>query len=563
VAGGTATIPPPMRKDRDRSRGRVPALISGRHRPVLQRIRRAFEHPDTLWLACASVVLAWIFYRQTFTASRLIDGVRYFWLDDDMMISMRYARNLAEGNGLVWTAGGDRVEGYSNFLWTMVMAVVHVFRPPSNLAAIPVRAIGYLCTVGTFALAIRLLRVFVPRGVIPAVVMLTCMVLCLDVILWAAWGFENALLGLLLLVFLVRLFERRGDDWIAYLALALIPITRADGIYLFAANAGVALLLSNNRRRTIAWLALALVPFAAHLTFRLAYYGEWLPNTYYLKIEGLTDRHRRGFEYAQGFTRAYGVLLAVAIAAGLAIARHDRRGLAVVVLVLANLGYVTMAGGDMFFDYRFFSHLLPVLFAFAGAGIAILGGRRLVGQLGIAAVLLIVSVPPLPNRFQRLLAQDTNGDQQKQIQVAALINKNALPDSSIAVVCAGLVPYMTGRPALDILGKSDKHIARLDALPGSLPGHGKVDTDYLVGRRPDLIVTCNAGISFTRGLSANTTTIDPQVRFLSGPAFREVYLPYPIDDGNGLLTNVNSIWTHAQSPEATRLHWSQKIVVAP
>ena len=529
---------------------------------MLHRIRRSFEHPDTFWLACASVILAWIFYRQTFTASRLIDGVRYFWLDDDMMISMRYARNLAEGNGLVWTAGGDRVEGYSNFLWTMVMAVVHVFHPPSNIAAIPVRAIGYLCTVGTFAFAIRLLRVFVPRGVIPAVVMLACMILCPDVILWAAWGFENALLGFLLLVFLVRLFERRGDDPIAYLALALVPITRADGIYLFAANAAVALLLSKNRRRTIVWLALALVPFAAHMTFRLSYYGEWLPNTYYLKVHGLTDKHSRGLEYARGFTQVYGVLLAVSIASGLSITRRDRRGLAVVVLVLANLGYVTMVGNDMFLAYRFFSHLMPVLFAFAGAGIALLG-RGLVGKLGIAAVLLTVSVPPMPKIFQRLLIDDTNGDQQKQIQVAAIINKNALPESSIAVVCAGLVPYMTRRPALDILGKSDKHIARLDPFPGSMSGHGKVDTDYIVGRRPDLIVTCNAGVDFTRGLSANMTTNDPQVRFLSGPAFREVYLPYAIDDENGLLANVNGIWTHEKSREAPRLHWSQKIVVAP
>ncbi len=538
------------------------SVISARHQPVLQGFRRSFEPLDTLWLACASVILAWIFYRQTFIASRLIDGVRYFWLDDDMMTSMRYARNLAEGNGLVWTAGGDRVEGYSNFLWTMVMAAVHVFRPPSNIAAIPVRAIGYLCTVGTFAFAIRLLRVFVPRSAIPPAVMLACMALCKDVILWAAWGFENALLGFLLLVFLVRLFERRDDDRIAYLALALIPITRADGMYLFAASAVIALLLSNNRRRTIAWLALALVPFAAHLTFRLSYYGEWLPNTYYLKIHGLTDRYRRGFEYAQGFTQAYGVLLAVSIASGLSIARRDTRGLAVVVLVLANLGYVTMVGGDMFLDYRFFSHLMPVLFAFAGAGIAILG-RGLVGQLGIAAVLLIVSMPPIPQLFQRLLIPDTNGDPQKQIQVAAIINKNALPESSIAVACAGLVPYMTRRPALDILGKSDKHIARLDPFPGSTLGHGKVDTDYIVGRRPDLIVTCNAGVSFTRGLSVNMSSIDPQVRFLSAPAFREVYLPYAIDDDNGLLASVNSIWTHQKSREAPRLHWSQKIAVAP
>src|SRR5262245_62098493 len=40
-----------------------------------------------------------------FQASITIDGTRYFWLDDDQMISMRYARNLANGEGLVWNAG--------------------------------------------------------------------------------------------------------------------------------------------------------------------------------------------------------------------------------------------------------------------------------------------------------------------------------------------------------------------------------------------------------------------------------------------------------------------------
>jgi hypothetical protein len=33
--------------------------------------------------------------------STVIDGERYWWLHDDMMISMRYARNLANGFGLV------------------------------------------------------------------------------------------------------------------------------------------------------------------------------------------------------------------------------------------------------------------------------------------------------------------------------------------------------------------------------------------------------------------------------------------------------------------------------
>ena len=47
-------------------------------------------------------------------------GARRFLLDD-AFISFRYARNLLEGNGLVWNPG-ERVEGYSNFLWVLELA---------------------------------------------------------------------------------------------------------------------------------------------------------------------------------------------------------------------------------------------------------------------------------------------------------------------------------------------------------------------------------------------------------------------------------------------------------
>ena len=80
---------------------------------------RASRLPLVLALALLTVVCA-MAARQ---ASVAIDGTRYYYLDDDQMISMRYARNLAEGRGLVWNAG-ERVEGYTNFGWVLVMAAV-------------------------------------------------------------------------------------------------------------------------------------------------------------------------------------------------------------------------------------------------------------------------------------------------------------------------------------------------------------------------------------------------------------------------------------------------------
>ncbi len=43
------------------------------------------------------------------------------WTTDDAFISFRYAQNLVEGRGLVYNEG-ERVEGYTNPLWTLWVA---------------------------------------------------------------------------------------------------------------------------------------------------------------------------------------------------------------------------------------------------------------------------------------------------------------------------------------------------------------------------------------------------------------------------------------------------------
>ena len=69
-------------------------------------------------------------YRTSFIAF----GERYFVLFDDAMISMRYAKNLIAGNGLVWNPGEQPVEGYTNPLWVLYMSLFHFFPiPPSKI----------------------------------------------------------------------------------------------------------------------------------------------------------------------------------------------------------------------------------------------------------------------------------------------------------------------------------------------------------------------------------------------------------------------------------------------
>jgi hypothetical protein len=54
------------------------------------------------------------------------------------------------------------------------------------------------------------------------------------------------------------------------------------------------------------------------------------------------------------------------------------------------------------------------------------------------------------------------------------------PGSLIALGEAGLVPYYTKLPTLDLIGLTDKHIARRE---GAI--HTKFDADYVFARNPD------------------------------------------------------------------------------
>src|SRR5688572_19988959 len=74
----------------------------------------------------------------------LVHADRYMpFFADDSFISMRYAERLLEGKGLTWN-DGERVEGYSNFLWVLAVAAVGAFGVDMLAAA---RALGIACFV--------------------------------------------------------------------------------------------------------------------------------------------------------------------------------------------------------------------------------------------------------------------------------------------------------------------------------------------------------------------------------------------------------------------------------
>src|SRR5258708_5767583 len=84
-------------------------------------------------IALAAYGLAYIW-----NSSFELGGQRCFTLFDDAMVSMRYASNFSRGLGLVWNPGEAPVEGFSNGIWTLMMAACQKLplRLPITCAAV-------------------------------------------------------------------------------------------------------------------------------------------------------------------------------------------------------------------------------------------------------------------------------------------------------------------------------------------------------------------------------------------------------------------------------------------
>ncbi|HVU04208.1 MAG TPA: hypothetical protein VHE30_20765 [Polyangiaceae bacterium] len=246
------------------------------------------------------------------------------WTCDDAFISYRYAKNLVLGHGLVFNVG-ERVEGYTNLLWTLWVAVgLRLGAGPEGWTG----ASGLVCHAVTlvlllaFHLSLRR-RLPVTRATLPV----ACLAAAVhpDFASFATGGLETAAFTATVCVayFLLArgLLSGKNTPFLAGIALGLSSTLRPDGV-VFAGAAFVALVLLGERKvRVLATFGVTVAAFSVAVTaFRLAYYDAWFPNTYYAKSAYLTW-HSQGLVYLYSYLHKYWVLFAGAGFAAFALRR--------------------------------------------------------------------------------------------------------------------------------------------------------------------------------------------------------------------------------------------------
>jgi arabinofuranosyltransferase len=426
---------------------------------------------------------------------------RVFCLWDDAMISMTYARNWVEGHGLVWNPGGERVQGFSNLGVTLAMAAVHGLPLAPEHTSLAFQLLCLACLVATLLAVARVAGRDDPwQGVAAANFTLFAAPLAI----WSLQGSDAAPIALWLIACAGVLAQPSPRPaWVAGLAAG--ALLRPDaGLFFAAALAARATCTPRPRAALIAGALALAASAAAYLLFGWLYYGDPLPNTWYLKATGMP----RALIASRGL-RSLGIWLPgvlPALAAWLiavALAPRDRLLRIASACLVAGLVYEVSVGGDWIVKLgsRFLAPLLPLLGLCTARGLA-LGFTRLPPRYAPAAMMLggllcgyaaspkAAATEWLLPREPTLLADYNRANW----RLGAYLRDHADPSLRVAVHWAGVVPYVSRRPAIDVLGKSDRHIARL-RVDRFEPGHAKWDWDYVLEtQRPDVFDAPSRGL---------------------------------------------------------------------
>ena len=493
----------------------------------MKRLTRSAHTIGIVGLGACFVAWASLFiYRCSFVG---IDGRRYFCLFDDAMISMRYAWNLSHGLGLVWNPG-EYVEGYTNPLMTLIMALpTLVFDKVDAVLAVQILGIVFMLVNAYLVMLIadhlvseqdRYRRLFRALAFL-------CALSYYPLVYFSLMGMETGLLAVLLslsILFALRYARdhRPAQGVLLSVSLGLAFLTRPDTV-VFAVPVFAYAFLAERKSQSsarnlsffLAMVGLYTLFIVGQELFRWGYYGEWLPNTYTLKVSGipLLSRIQNGLIFVGHFLREVYVLLLV-VGAGIIFAfRRDKLFLASVFVVLVC--YQAWAGGDSFSYWRLLSPAVPIMLVLGAYETLIASElvsntdifrryflrnpilpRRYVPEV-FACLLVLTILLSINARFLQniaLLQVPFEADLNGKVNTSLAIEQVTTPDATVGVFGAGAIPYYSGRPAIDFLGKADHRIARvtpdlspdLYGIPGEFegmvywPGHNKYDLEYSI-----------------------------------------------------------------------------------
>lgn len=421
---------------------------------------------------------------------------------DDAFISLRYAERFLYGEGLTWN-NGEKVEGYSNLLWVLIVALFGKLGMDLEIAAhlVCIFSTAIACCSLVYLANQKSLHYFSKLGAV------LVLVTAWPVVYWTAGGLEStlhmALITWVAVIGWLRFYENKINKSVFTLSflLGLISINRPDGAFFIGVFTFLFLLPKNKetRKEAVLILLLSSVFPILQVLFRIYYYGDPLPNTYYAKVAINENRFLGGLNYISKELLVYTPIFAATIIYA-ALSKLDLRNVLLtiaffIIPAIAWLLLVAVGGGD-FFQYG--RHLVPVAGLFLVPFMLLLSRcitTLLRSSIALVVLLSIISYQihfsTQPNQIYTVANTLSwylhyRGLGYKLQELFA----NSHPKPLIAVTGAGAIPYYSKLPTVDLLGLNDPWLTKnKPAIFGrGMLSHDLFVSEYALSRRPDIII---------------------------------------------------------------------------
>ena len=465
------------------------------------------------------------------------------FIQDDAFTSLRYVQNFVDGNGLVFNIG-ERVEGYTNFLWVLLLSAVsilaHALNPNLNLVlSLPFTAqfLSTLCGIPLLAITYLLAKKIIAKNftgsIISSLLALSAPAMVLfstPFIYWSVSGMETPLFVSLTLLSIYYFldFETRGKRYAFVVVSVLNSFLRPEGMFFFGLligfkyivtvlaadefklakklKAGFDVLLKTS-------LIIYAVPVLAYIVFRLVYYGYPFPNTFYAKTEFTTQFFTRGWNYYLSFLEEYLLFgfFYIPVLVQLLRSKTNSKENVLIGLTLVYTLTIIIIGGDVLPVNRFFLTIMPLLFIlFISSSVELIEEflkRKLIVIAKYSMVIILIGYSVfnyssnLPLMMEKR-AYETGLVSKMKIYAVLLkekkikvMSKSKIKTASVAVSTIGAFSFYSGARVIDLVGLTDEYIAHnpkeVEGIDEELPVIWKechYNAGYVLSEKPDYII---------------------------------------------------------------------------
>ncbi len=448
------------------------------------------------------------------------------FIQDDAYTSFRYAKNFVEGEGLVFNEG-ERVEGYTNFLWVMMLSVFQSMDIELETASQVMSLIfGTAAIWFTFLLARLLIGNGESKIFYPIIHLLPPFLVSYSapMMYWSVSGMETSLFITLTLLTIFLFCNREKREFFGYPFIAvsfLNSFVRPEGIFIFILlclfdylairyklypNISHDSIRYLNKKR-VSEIFVYIILIFTYITFRLAYYGYLLPNTFYAKTDFSTQFLVRGFNYFLEFVRnnlLFGLLL---VLPAFAYRNSKHHVIFFYYFILINFTAIIFIGGDVLPIYRFFLPFLPIVFVFSIKGILSLvdlvnSNLKILKATIVIIMITITTIYGITNYQEQLpfviekRSYETGLVKKMKICAewveARSVNQNRI---TVALSTIGSFSFNTNARIIDIVGLANEYIAHnpkeVKGIDEELPVLWKerhYNAEYVLNQKPDYII---------------------------------------------------------------------------